>query len=386
MADLLVPLDPQGFRSLFPSLKHRIHVASCSFAPPSAPLLAAQAAMMARLETGEAPWHFYEAELDRSRQLLGSLIGSPAENIAVLPNASVAAYQAGSTIDWRDRTGIVASATEFPSLAQVWHRLPTDVRLIDPEPDGGISLERYLAAIEADTGLVSVPLVAYRNGARAAIADLAAIAARAHEVGAVLLVDAYQGLGVLPFDVADVQCDFMVGGSMKYLLGLPGVAFFYAREPARGRAPTLTGWFGRPDPFAFDPTDVQFSSQARRFETGTPAFSLLCLANAGLGLVASADPHRIWRHVSDLVSHATAELTAGGLTVVSPESPARRGPMVALAARDAESAASIADRLAAHAIVASPRGDVVRLAFHYFNADDDVLAITEALRGVTNVC
>lgn len=381
MADPHTEPDPRGFRDQFPSLKHTIHVASCSYAPPSTPLLAAQSAMMARLETGEAPWHFYEAELDRSRQLVGSLIGSPAANVAVLPNASVAAYQAASTVDWRDRTGIVASATEFPSLAHVWHRMSADVRLVDAEPDGGISLERYLAAIDSGTGLVSVPLVAYRTGARASGADLAAIADRAHQVGAVLLVDAYQALGVLPCDVTAVPADFLIGGSMKYLLGFPGVAFLYVREPTRGQAPTLTGWFGRPNPFAFDPTDVDFPDQARRFETGTPPFPLLCAANAGLGLVASVDPHRIWRHVSELVTRATAELTEGGFAVVSPESPERRGPMVALAARDAADAASIADRLAARAIVASPRGDVVRLAFHYFNTADDVLAITEALRG-----
>lgn len=375
MDALREPLNPQGFRDLFPSLSRRIHVASCSFAPPSVPLLAAQLALTTRWETGEAPWQFYESELDRFRQLLGSLIGSPAEHIAVQPNASVAAFQAASTVDWQERGGIVASATEFPSLAQVWHRMSTDVRLVESDRDGAISVPGFLEAIDSTTGLVSVPLVAYKTGARATIDDLTVIAARAHQVGAVLLVDAYQALGVLPCDVSDVPYDFLVGGSMKYLLGLPGVAFLYAREPARGRSPTLTGWFGRPNPFAFDPTDVEFPAQARRFETGTPAFPLICAANTGLELVARADPHRIWRHVSELVENATAELTASGVEIVTPRN---RGPIVAVRTLDA---VGITARLASHLIVASPRGDVVRLAFHYFNTHDDVLAITKALRG-----
>lgn len=381
MDDRHTALDPQGFRDLFPSLTHTTHVASCSFTPPSTPLLAAVSAMMSHLETGTEPWHFYEAELDRTRRLVGSLIGSPAENVAVLPNASTAAFQSASTVDWSDRTTIVASRTEFPSLAQVWHTVATAVRLIEPEPDGAIATGDYLAAIDSDTGLVSVPLVAYRNGARVGSADLAAIAARAHEVGAVLLVDAYQALGVLPCDVTELPCDFLVGGSMKYLLGLPGVAFLCVREPGRGRTPTLTGWFGRPDPFGFDPTDTGFPAQARRFETGTPQFPLISAANAGLEIAARLDPHRTWRHVGDLVRLAGAELAAAGATVISPKSPERQGPMVALGTRDAGEAASIADRLSARAIVASPRGDVVRLAFHYFNTEDDVQAITTTLWG-----
>ena len=380
MSDVPRPLSTERFRALFPSLAHTIHVASCSFAPPSTHLIESQAALMTQLESGEAPWHFYEGQLDKVRQRFGALIGSPADHIAVMPNASVGAFQAGSTIDWQKRTRIVASATDFPSLAQVWHQLATDVRLIEAAPDGGIQVEQYLAAIDTDTGLVSIPLVSYRNGARAGLADIAAIAERAHAVGARVIIDAYQGVGVVPCDVAELPCDFLVGGSMKFLLGLPGVAYLYVREPTRGLAPTLTGWFGRVNPFAFDPRGVDFPAEARRFETGTPQFPLLCAAVPGLDLIASLDPQQVWHHVSGLVEHATTELASAELAVLTPPSPQRRGPMVALGARDTAHANAVAEDLAAKAIVASPRGDVVRLTFHYFNTEDDVLAITKALR------
>lgn len=381
MPDVPGPLSPEEFRALFPSLAHTIHVASCSFAPPSTRLIDAQAALMTQLESGAAPWRFYETQLDEVRQRFGAIIGSPADHVAVMPNASVGAFQAGSTIDWDERTRIVASVTDFPSLAQVWHRLATDVRLIEAAPDGGIQVDQYLAAIDAGTGLVSIPLVSYRNGARVGLADIVAIAERAHAVGARVLIDAYQAAGVVPCDVTELPCDFLVGGSMKFLLGLPGVAYLYVREPAEGRAPTLTGWFGRVNPFAFDPRGVDVPAEARRFETGTPPFPLLCAAVPGLELIANLDSDQVWHHVSGLVEHATSELDeATELAVLTPPSPDRRGPTVALGARDAAHANAVADDLAGHAIVASPRGDVVRLTFHYFNTADDVLAITKALR------
>lgn len=374
------PMSSPQFRALFPSLSRMIHVASCSFAPPSTPLIEAQAAMMAQLESGEAPWHFYEARIDEVRQRFAEIIGAPAGNVALMPNASTGAFQAASTIDWQERTGIVASALDFPSLAHVWHQVASDVRLIEPAPDGGIQVEEYLTAIDAGTGLVSIPLATYRTGARAGIDDINAIAERAHEVGARVIVDGYQAIGVVPCDVDELRCDFLVGGSMKFLLGLPGVAYLYVREPTQGREPRLTGWFGRVNPFAFDPRAVDFPDEARRFETGTPQFPLLVAAAPGLELIAGLDRSQVWRHVSDLVDHATSELDSGELPVLTAPSPERRGPMVALQARDGDHANAQADHLAANGVVASPRGDVVRLTFHYFNDHDDVDAIVKALR------
>ena len=80
------------------------------------------------------------------------------------------------------------------------------------------------------------------------------MAARAHEVGALVLLDTYQSAGTVPIDVAALDVDLMVGGSVKWLLGGPGTGYLYARpEVAAGLAPWLVGWFGHEAPFAFRP-------------------------------------------------------------------------------------------------------------------------------------
>jgi selenocysteine lyase/cysteine desulfurase len=180
---------------------------------------------------------------------------------------------------------------------------------------------------------------------------------------------------VLPVDVTELGCDYLVAGALKYLAGLPGVAFLYVRDgvPA-GRDPELTGWFGRVDPFAFDPRRLDFAPTARRFETGTPAVPALYAANAGLSLFAGVDLADVRRHVHRLIDRADRALTAQGERVHRAERPGAH-----LGLYDADPAA-LAGWLAERGIAVSPRGPVVRLSFHYYNSGADVDALCQALR------
>ncbi|MFG1694995.1 aminotransferase class V-fold PLP-dependent enzyme [Nonomuraea sp. NPDC049309] len=133
---------------------------------------------------------------------------------------------------------------------------------------------------------------------------------------------AYQAAGVTPIDVREPGCDYLASGSLKYLLGLPGIAFLYVRGGLeRQREPELTGWFGRRQPFAFGPRLLGFPDDARRFETGTPPIPSAYAANAGFDLIERIDLHDVRRHVSALVEELAERLAAEGA----------RGPQVAIA-------------------------------------------------------
>jgi selenocysteine lyase/cysteine desulfurase len=236
--------------------------------------------------------------------------------------------------------------------------------------------EDYVSAIDETTGLVSVPLISYRNGLRLPVAE---VTEAAHAAGARVFVDAYQAAGVVPVDVKALGCDYLVAGSLKYLLGLPGIAFLYARAGLPDALePELTGWFGRVDPFAFDPRTLDFPAAASRFETGTPAIPSAYAAVAGLETLAEADPKAIEAHVRGLVDHAHDRLSEIGRTLWSPADPALRGPQVAVVDDDPD---ALAARLAERRIVTSPRGRLLRLSFHYYNDVADVDAVVDALRG-----
>jgi selenocysteine lyase/cysteine desulfurase len=184
-------------------------------------------------------------------------------------------------------------------------------------------------------------------------------------------------------DVTELDCDYLVAGSMKYLLGLPGVAFLYARSaPAGDHDPVLTGWFGRVDPFAFDPTRLDFPAAARRFETGTTAVPAVYAANAGLRLINGLDGAAVARHVTGLVGLAAERLAVAGERLRLAPDPADQGAHVGLLDRDPP---ALADWLAARGIVVSPRGPLVRIAFHYYNNASDVAAVCAAIEEFRSV-
>ena len=375
------PPGPAEFRGRFPALDQTVHLASCSLGARSIDLVDAVTAMLESMGEYGAPWDRFEQETAAARAGFAALIGAQPDQIAVVPNASVGAYQVASTMDWANRPRILTTAAEFPSLAHVWlaQRARGAQPTFVPDHAAGGPADGYLSTLEDQGGrvrLVSVPLVTYQNGVRLPVAE---VAAAAHAAGARVFVDAYQGVGVLPVDVDALGCDYLVAGTLKYLLGLPGLAFLYARAPHAGDLPPqLTGWFGRVEPFAFDPRQLDFPAGARRFETGTPAVPAAYAANAGLGLIGGLDLNAVHQHVTSLIRRATDLLTEQGERLRLPADPGAGGAHLALL--DAEPQA-LAGWLAEHGVAVAPRGDVVRLSFHYYsNADDVDLACQEIRR------
>lgn len=360
---------PEAFRARFPGLERTVHLASCSLGARSVDLDQALARMLEDMAGKAAPWDLFEEQVATARQEFAALIGASTDQVAVVPNASVGAYQVASTLEWGSRPRVVTCGFEFPSIAQVWlAQRPRGAEVHFAERTGG-----YAQSADRRTGLVSVPLTGYRDARRFPVA---AIARAAHNAGALVFVDAYQAVGVEPVDVRELDCDFLVAGTMKYLLGLPGLAFLYAREPARtARAPRLTGWFGRVDPFAFNPRRLDFPASATRFETGTPAVPACYAASAGLRLIRSLDQAAVREYILDLTDFAVEQLTERGL-VVRALPRERRGAHIGLADPDP---AGLARRLADCGVVVSPRGNVARLSFHYYSSTDDVTALCAAL-------
>lgn len=364
-----------GFRRRFPMLERTVHLATCSLGARSDAVDQALQRMQQAMSRHGAPWHDFEHEVEEARRRFAGLIGAGPDQIAVLPNASIGAFQVASTLPLRGRTDIVTTVEEFPSVAHVWlaqRPRGATVTFTGDDGSGQVRLADYVAAIGPRTALVSVPVATYQH---AEVPPVAEIVAAGRAAGAVTFVDAYQGAGVLPVDVTELGCDYLVAGTMKYLAGLPGVAFLYVREgvPA-GQDPQLTGWFGRIDPFAFDPRRLDFAPTARRFETGTPAVPALYAANAGLSLFAGVDLTDVRRHVHALIDHAARALTGQGERVRRAE---QHGAHLGL--YDADPAA-LAGWLAERGIAVSPRGPVARLSFHYYSASADVDAFCQALR------
>ena len=370
-------MNPAEFRKQFRGLESLVHLASCSQGALSHRTVAALDEYQQTIADRGAAWDAWMLQVARARELFAASIGADVDDVAVVPSASEGAYQVASTQAWQERPVVITTDMEFPSVAHVWLAQQRHGAKVEHVADREwqVETEDYATLIGPETGLVSVPLISYRNGLRLPVAEIASLA---HQSGARVFVDAYQGFGVEPVHVADLDCDYLVTGCLKYALGLPGLAFLYVRPGlVDHRSPTLTGWFGRVDPFGFDPRSIDHPTHARRFEIGTPSVPSAYAAVAGLSLLAELDPREVRRHVAGLTRHLREELVAMGETVCSPETDERRGPQIAV--RDAAPGrldAFLRDR---H-ISGSPRGDVIRLSFHHYNTESDVEALLRALR------
>ena len=364
------------FRAHFPALSDTVHLASCSQGALSDAVATALMEFQFTIRAHGAPWDLWMAKVGQARESFARHIGADVDEIAIVSSASEGAYHVASTQSWSPRPRVVTTDMEFPSVAHVWlAQRPRGAEVLHvPDRDGVVDLEDYTALIDERVGLVSVPLISYRNGVRLPVRE---VVARGHEQGATVFVDAYQGLGVEPVDVRELDCDYLVSGSLKYMLGIPGIAFLYVKAGTEDQvAPSMTGWFGRQDPFNFDPRHLDHPTHARRFEAGTPSIPSAYGAVAGMSLLEQLDMHRVQAHITELTRSLQEQLLAAGETTRSPKDDAQRGPQVALYDADPH---ALDAALKARSVIGSPRGEVVRLSFHYYNDESDVTRAVQAV-------
>ena len=208
--------------------------------------------------------------------------------------------------------------------------------------------------------------------------DVPAIARIAHANGALVFLDGYQDCGTRPIDVKALDVDFYVTGTLKYLLGPPGLAFLYVRrELIETLSPTMTSWFSQREIFAFDPKRLDLAPTARRFENGAPVIPSIYLARPALDLLSTIGLANVAAQIERLTQAFLAGAARLGIAAKTPATSV--GPLVVLRSRDP--AAALAG-LTARGVVVSTRRDGVRFAFHVYNTLADVETALAALATV----
>lgn len=372
----VTPLSPAQFRQEFRALDDAPHFASCSQGALSDHLAHTMQRMTAGLIDEQAPWGAWVGKVEEYRAMAGRFLGVDGENVAVVSCASEGVFQVLSSLDWSgERNRLVTSDLEFPSVGNVLRAQGGRIEVVNVAGfEAALHAENWIPLIDERTKLVSIPLVSYLNGTRP---ELDRVIEHARRMGALVLVDAYQGAGVVPFSAAELDCDFLVTGNLKYMLGLPGIAMLYVRDCVNVERPAgLTGWFGRVDPFNFDPGLVDYPQNARRFEMGTHPIPSAYAGVAGLEMLERVDPGAVWGHVVELRERLASELGSLGWKLDYPEDPAHRGPQVALLVDDPD---GLAARLAEHRIGTSPRGLRLRLSLHGYSSNRDIDALLAAI-------
>lgn len=381
------PHDPLlDFRRHFPILERSTYLVSNSLGamPRSVPeRLAEYAERWATL--GVKAWGsgWWEMPLEVGNAIAPLLGAGPGE-VAMLPNVSLAQAAVLSALDYAaPRDTIVMTALDFPSVRYVYDglasRLGARVHVVESDDGVTIDLDRLLDAIDEHTRLVAISHVLFRS---AYIMDLEAICRRAHEVGALVSVDAFHSVGIIPVDVRRAGVDFLSGGVLKWLCGGPGGCFLYVAPEVRDRyAPLVTGWQAHERPFGFEPEMVYATGMAR-WLNGTPVVPALYAATEGPRLINEAGIERVREKSVRQTSHLIALADARGYRVTAPRDPLRRGGTVAF---DVPHAYEVAQVLLAEQVIVDYRpGAGIRVAPHFYTSDAEleqcVGVIDEALR------
>lgn len=369
-------ISPAEFRTHFPHLAELSHFDSCSQGALSLEMNYALDDLTRSIHLHAAPWGQWMAKVEELRVEFAEYINTTPDHIAIVPSASAAAYQVASSFRWGGAE-IMTSDLEFPSVANVFFAQQQNGAEIDfiDDRSAAVYADTWISRLTNKTKLISVPLISYHDGSRP---ETEAIVAAARERGIITFIDAYQGAGTVPLDVQHLQCDYLTTGCLKYLLGLGGVAFLYVRDiEVADKVPEFTGWFGRPDPFAFNPRDTAYAPNARRFESGTPAVPAVYASLAGLRLLRRARQADVVAHVEAMREQLSQGVVELGMEVSGPTTREHRGPQVALKLNDPD---RIAGLLAQDGIYAAPRNDLLRMALHYYTNTDDIENALRSLR------
>ena len=363
-----------AFREEFPILEKTTYLVSNSLGPMPR-TVPEKLAEYARDwgDLGVKAWNrgWWEMPVEVGNEI-APLINAGDGEIVMMPNVTIAQTAVLSAIDFpRERDTVVMTELDFPSVryafAEMAQRL--GARVVVVKSDDGISIdqERLLAAIDERTRLVAVSHVLFRS---AYLMDADAICKRAHEVGALVSLDSFHAVGIVPVDVKRSKVDFLTGGVLKWLCGGPGACFLYISSVLRDRLkPALTGWQAHARPFAFEEM-MEFTTGAFRWLNGTPVIPALYAAAEGPRILRRAGVPAIREKSIRLTSRLIALADERGFQVNAPRDPAQRGGTVAL---DVPHGYEVTQHLLSRNILVDYRvGAGIRIAPHFFTKEDEL--------------
>jgi cysteine desulfurase/selenocysteine lyase len=365
------PIDP----ALFPVRRRWVYLDHAGTGPLPTPVVEAVRRGLDALAGDGGLASVVDVEAVRARA--ARLMGVEPEGLAFVKNTTEALGFVATGLRLRPGDRVVVPAREFPSVAIPWLALRRRGIVVDSVkphgPAGELSLAAFDAVIRAGPPpkLIVASWVQYWSGWRV---DLEGLARLAHEAGALLCIDAIQGLGVVPAEFGRYGVDFAAAGSHKWLLAPAGAGLLYVRPSCLELLdPPEPGWASLATRGQWDVVEPVFDQSARRFEGGSlDALALSGLASS-LRLLEDAGIEQVFAHVGRLHQRARAALEGlgSGVVVTSSADPAHASGIltVRIEGVDAEDAVQL---LRDRGIVVAPRGGALRISPHGWVTGDEI--------------
>lgn len=371
-------------RALFDIPEEIAYLNSAYMGPmPKSAVAAGEAGMQAKLQPWKiAPVDFF-TESEAVRGLFARLVNAAADDIALVPAVSYGMAVAANVLPLKAGQSVITLAEQFPSNVYPWIELAKRngaTFITIPRPGDDDWTARVLEKIDAATGIVALPHCHWTDGG---LLDLVAIGAACRKVGAALCVDATQSLGVMPFDVAAIQPDFLVAGGYKWLLGPYTYGYMYVAPRWQGGLPIEQNWIARKDSENFAGLvdyKADYQPGARRFDMGERSnFALTPAAKASLEYLLGLGTQRIYATLQAR-NTAVAERARAELGLDSVRADRRAGHYLGLRFGAGGVPADLPAKLAAGKVFVSVRGASMRVTPHVYNTDADIEKLFSVLK------
>ncbi|HEU4732079.1 MAG TPA: aminotransferase class V-fold PLP-dependent enzyme [Kofleriaceae bacterium] len=372
--------DFRALRSRFPTLVERTYFATHCLGPILETTLADLEEYRRTIPLRNRVIETWLERIDEIRALFARLINADPDEIALGANATachgnVAAALAPSP----GRARIVTSSLDFPSTRYLWQaQARRGFELVEVASPDGIAMpaDGLIAAIDERVAIVAVSLVAYTNGA---LLRARRVIDAAHAAGAIVVLDAYQAIGIVPIDVRALGADVVIAGTHKWLHGASnGLAFAYVRRAlAEQLVPAYPGWFSHAHMLDYE-TGYVPAPGARRFEQGSTSVEAVYAARAGVRFAIDVGVPAIRERSLALSDHLIAGADALGIPLGTPRDPAERAGVMCLGLRDPS---RVASELRERGIDVDTRpGTGIRVSCHPCNLHEEIDRLLGELR------
>ena len=364
-----------AYRVQFPVLAERVYLASQCMGPfPKAGYADIEDYLRARRLHNRALDDWF-ARIEELTGLIEQLLRAPSGSVALRDSATACQAAVLACVEpTAKRNRIVVTELDFHSSLHLYeaqrHR-GFDVHVVRSPDDMRVLADDVAAAIDERTAIVGVSLVSRYS----ALLDVRPIIERARQAGAIVVVDAYQAVGVVPLDVTQLQVDVLVAGMHKWLSGETGLAFLYVRPDLAERlAPVYPGWFGHHDLGDFVHTHTFGDAYrpmpgARRFQQGTPPMLPIYASRAGLRFVLDAGVESIRHRNLELSERLVAGAEQLAVEIATPRDPEERAGGICLRVPDPERVVALLGEVGID--VDQRRRTVVRVAPHACTTHDE---------------
>jgi kynureninase len=329
--------DFTTLRKQFPLLEERIYLATHTLGPLSSEAFSDVEAYTKSLYLGKRVFQVWRERYEEMFPLLETLLNAPTSSVAITASSTAAQAAIAAAIQpSAKRNRIIITDLDFASARYLWNaQVQRGFDIIEVKATNGIEIlaEDVVDRIDDRVAIVAVSLVSYLNSARL---DILPIIEAAHAAGAIVILDAYQAVGVIPIDVMSLNVDVLVGGMNKWLCGSMGMAFAYVKPSLSEKLnPVYPGWFAhrhlQPPMFASSYTPA---SGACRFQQGAPPIEPIYTSRAGLRFAIEVGVDRIYQRNLLLTNYLITAADANGIKINTPLNHLNRGATVCLGVKN----------------------------------------------------